>query len=99
MSTREEHATFDLVVQSCAGCAAFSAPSSRIDGRGYDVTRWPTPSVNEDSGTLLTLGGVGASPSSKLMTTRDAYTIADGYHRLCADYSLDEDALIPCKII
>ena len=25
--------------------------------------------------------------------------IADGYHRLCAVYSLDEDAVIPCKII
>lgn len=25
--------------------------------------------------------------------------IADGYHRLCAVYSLDEDVLIPCKII
>jgi hypothetical protein len=25
--------------------------------------------------------------------------IADGYHRLCAVYSMDEDALIPCKII
>ena len=25
--------------------------------------------------------------------------IADGYHRLCAVYSFDEDALIPCKII
>jgi disulfide oxidoreductase YuzD len=24
--------------------------------------------------------------------------IADGYHRLCAVYSFDEDALIPCKI-
>jgi hypothetical protein len=24
--------------------------------------------------------------------------IADGYHRLCAVYSLSEDALIPCKI-
>ena len=24
--------------------------------------------------------------------------IADGYHRLCAVYSVDEDALIPCKI-
>jgi hypothetical protein len=24
--------------------------------------------------------------------------IADGYHRLCAVYSLDEDALIPCRI-
>jgi disulfide oxidoreductase YuzD len=24
--------------------------------------------------------------------------IADGYHRLCAVYRFDEDALIPCKI-
>ena len=25
--------------------------------------------------------------------------IADGYHRLCAVYSVDEDALLPCKIV
>lgn len=25
--------------------------------------------------------------------------IADGYHRLCAVYRYDEDALIPCKIV
>jgi disulfide oxidoreductase YuzD len=25
--------------------------------------------------------------------------VADGYHRLCAVYKLDEDALIPCKIV
>ncbi len=25
--------------------------------------------------------------------------IADGYHRLCAVYKFDEDAMIPCKII
>lgn len=25
--------------------------------------------------------------------------IADGYHRLCAVYTFDEDALIPCKIV
>jgi hypothetical protein len=25
--------------------------------------------------------------------------IADGYHRLCAVYSVDEDALIPCRIV
>ena len=24
--------------------------------------------------------------------------IADGYHRLCAIYSFDEDAVVPCKI-
>ena len=25
--------------------------------------------------------------------------IADGYHRMCAVYSFDEDAVIPCKIV
>jgi hypothetical protein len=32
-------------------------------------------------------------------TTNGKIIIADGYHRLCAVYSLDEDAIIPCKIV
>jgi len=32
-------------------------------------------------------------------TGRGKVVIADGYHRLCAVYSFDEDALIPCKIV
>ena len=40
---------------------------------------------------------------SPLLLVRDAgvgrLIIADGYHRLCAVYSIDEDALIPCKIV
>ncbi|HXB01674.1 MAG TPA: hypothetical protein VNV15_02515 [Opitutaceae bacterium] len=40
---------------------------------------------------------------SPLLLVRDAsngkVVIADGYHRLCAVYGIDEDALIPCKII
>ena len=39
---------------------------------------------------------------SPLLLVRDAQTrtviVADGYHRLCAVYGFDEDALIPCKI-
>ena len=39
---------------------------------------------------------------SPLLLIRDdkngKVVIADGYHRLCAVYSFDEDALIPCKI-
>ena len=31
--------------------------------------------------------------------TNGKVIIADGYHRLCAVYSFDEDALIPCKIV
>jgi hypothetical protein len=40
---------------------------------------------------------------SPLLLVRDAahgrVIIADGYHRLCAVYSLDEDAVIPCRIV
>lgn len=39
---------------------------------------------------------------SPLLLVRDdangKVVIADGYHRLCAIYGIDEDALIPCKI-
>jgi hypothetical protein len=39
---------------------------------------------------------------SPLLLIRDSINgkviIADGYHRLCAVYSYDEDAVIPCKI-
>ena len=31
-------------------------------------------------------------------TSNGKVIIADGYHRLCAVYSFDEDAVIPCKI-
>jgi len=40
---------------------------------------------------------------SPLLLVRDVpngkLVIADGYHRLCAVYAADEDALIPCKIV
>ena len=40
---------------------------------------------------------------SPLLLVRDSANgrviIADGYHRLCAIYSFDEDCLIPCKIV
>ncbi len=40
---------------------------------------------------------------SPLLLVRDEpngkVVIADGYHRLCAVYEIDEDALIPCKIV
>ncbi|HEY1661028.1 MAG TPA: hypothetical protein VGI03_01295 [Verrucomicrobiae bacterium] len=39
---------------------------------------------------------------SPMLLVRDSANgkliIADGYHRLCAVYSFDEDAVIPCKI-
>ena len=45
------------------------------------------------------MNGAEVSP---LLLVRDAahgrVIIADGYHRLCAVYTFDEDAVIPCKI-
>jgi hypothetical protein len=42
-------------------------------------------------------------PLSPLLLVRDPENarviIADGYHRLCAVYAHDEDAIIPCKIV
>lgn len=44
--------------------------------------------------------GIALSP---LLLCRDTalgrVVIADGYHRLCAVYGVDEDALIQCKIV
>ena len=44
--------------------------------------------------------GEGLSP---ILLVRDDRTrkviVADGYHRLCAVYQVDEDAWIPCKIV
>jgi hypothetical protein len=40
---------------------------------------------------------------SPLLLVRDPangkVVIADGYHRICAVYTFDEDAVIPCKIV
>lgn len=42
-------------------------------------------------------------PLSPLLLVRDSVNgkvvVADGYHRLCAVYGLDEDISIPCKIV
>lgn len=44
----------------------------------------------------------GVSLSPLLLVRDEAHgrvVIADGYHRLCAVYEVDEDALVPCKIV
>jgi hypothetical protein len=44
--------------------------------------------------------GIALSP---ILLVRDPANgkviIADGYHRMCAVYSVDENAIIPCKIV
>jgi len=52
--------------------------------------------VEKDRQTVLK-----GEPLSPILLVRDGtkVVIADGYHRMCAVYSFDEDALIPCKIV
>ena len=34
-----------------------------------------------------------------LVRRKKGLIIADGYHRMCAVYTFDQDAMIPCKIV
>jgi len=46
------------------------------------------------------LAGQELSPVLLVRDTANGKTIiADGYHRVCAVYTFDEDAVIPCKIV
>jgi hypothetical protein len=44
-------------------------------------------------------GGPRLSDSAVRSSRTSKVIIANGYHRLCAVYGFDEDALIPCKIV
>lgn len=41
---------------------------------------------------------IGAKLSPVLLIQGDPLWVADGYHRVCASYHLDEKALVPCRI-
>jgi hypothetical protein len=41
----------------------------------------------------------GAQLSPVLLVADRPLIIADGYHRVCAVYHLDEDAVIPCRLV
>jgi hypothetical protein len=44
--------------------------------------------------------GIALSPILLVRNSSNGKVIiADGYHRLCAVYSFNEDAVIPCKIV
>jgi hypothetical protein len=45
-------------------------------------------------------GGKALSPILLVRDTANGkVVVADGYHRMCAVYSIDEDAWIPCRIV
>jgi hypothetical protein len=41
----------------------------------------------------------GSKLSPVLLVRGTPLWVADGYHRVCASYDLDEDAAIPCRIV
>ena len=41
----------------------------------------------------------GRKLSPVLLVRGEPLWVADGYHRICASYHLDEDAEIPCRIV
>ncbi|HEY6794109.1 MAG TPA: hypothetical protein VI248_05455 [Kineosporiaceae bacterium] len=41
----------------------------------------------------------GTPLSPVLLVADQPLIIADGYHRVCAVYHLDEDAVIPCRLV
>lgn len=43
--------------------------------------------------------GKALSPILLVRRESESVIVADGYHRVCAVYSINEDAVIPCKIV
>lgn len=82
--------------------------------RGIDVTYFKAKDIFRASGlSLLGVSNLhvekdrqkilASTPLSPLLLVRDStltkVVVADGYHRLCAVYGFNEDAVIPCKIV
>ena len=82
--------------------------------RKAPVSKFMAKDIFRASGlSLLGISNVHIERDSKKITSGQALSplllvrsennekviIADGYHRMCAVYSFDEDAVIPCKIV
>jgi hypothetical protein len=78
-------------------CVKFSAKDI-FRASGLSMLGVSNTHVRKDQKKITT--GKAVSP---LLLVRDRVNgkvvIADGYHRLCAVYTFDEDAWIPCKIV
>jgi len=79
------------------------APMSEFKAKDiFRAARLPLLGVNNSHVKKDQLKIESGSAVSPLLLVRDTangkVVIADGYHRMCAVYSFDEDAVIPCKI-
>jgi hypothetical protein len=57
------------------------------------------PTDNHEVAKDLSKVKAGTKLSPVLLVRGTPLWVADGYHRVCASYSLDEDAAIPCRIV
>lgn len=67
---------------------------------GWPCCRWTNPHVASDLSKIKK----GQSLSPVLLVRGDlalgrVLQIADGYHRVCASYHIDENTDIPCRIV
>jgi hypothetical protein len=82
--------------------------------RGAKITRFRAKDIFRASGlSLLGVSNshvekdqrkikVGTALSPLLLVRDESHgkiVVADGYHRLCAVYTVDEDAWVPCRIV
>ena len=80
------------------------APVSEFKAKDiFRASRLPLLGAN-NSHVKKDMGKIESGNSiSPLLLVRDSangkVVIADGYHRLCAVYTFDEDAVIPCQIV
>jgi hypothetical protein len=65
--------------------------------RASDLALLPVDNVHVASDLAKVKEGKKLSPV--LLIRGEPLVIADGYHRVCASYHLDEDADIPCRIV
>ena len=76
------------------------APISQFKARDIlrmcDVSALGIAASDDDRKRIL-----AGKPLSPLLLVRDSrrVIVADGYHRLCTVYTMDENAMIPCKIV
>ena len=83
-----------------------AAPTSTLPGEGSPSRQSPSSSRGEQQARGADLQKVhDGNKLSPILLVRGRFeknrdlVIADGYHRVCASYWLDENSLIPCRIV
>ena len=90
---RDRAKTLVKALRKSAGVDHFAAKDI-LRAAGLPLLGDDDPEVSKD----LRKVKFGAKLSPVLLVQGDPLWIADGYHRVCASYHLDEKGLVPCRI-